>query len=481
MRYFSRRVSWLIFGLAVLILIVIAFGADRATALYSVSEAEVSHTHEVKTSLAQMQSNLFGARAGVLSYVLTGDNNRLDEFDRAEQRIPAVLAELSRLTADNPSQQRRLAELKPLTAQLLAALAKAVDLHKNGQGSIQAQQEAALSRDSLTSSIQEILRSMENEEDNLLAERRKQSGLRYLRARAVLLAAFCATLLLLFLNFQRLLIELRDRERAEDVVRRLSGRILQIQDEERRRISRELHDSVGQLFVALKLNLGRLVPDASVPDKEKTKFVAECYQLLDQGIAEVRTLSHLLHPPLLDELGFASAAEWFVGGFSKRSNLRVNLELPPNLPRMPHTVELTLFRILQESLTNVHRHAKSTAVDIRMECSSGWVKLAILDDGKGIPAELLASFNQTGTESGVGLAGMRERMIDLGGKLEIKSDQRGTLLQVSVPLPNEEESISRSTGSSPSGNKKEKTAEGQPAMDLPGSSMRPAPPDKSHA
>jgi signal transduction histidine kinase len=464
-----------------MILIVTAFGANKATALYSVSEEQVSHTLEVKTALADMRSNLLRGRAGTLSYILTGDAGRLAEFDLARQEFPVLFANLSRLTADNHSQQQRLATLKPLVDQRLGAFAEAIDLHKSGQGNFEAQQELATSGDASIPDIHGILLSMEKEEESLLEQRQKVSDLRYQRVRTVLLLAFCATLLLLFVNFQRLLIELRDRERAEDVVRRLSGRILQIQDEERRRISRELHDSVGQLFVALKLNLGRLVPDQSVPDKEKAKFLAECYQLLDQGISEVRTLSHLLHPPLLDELGFASAAEWFVGGFSKRSNLRVNLELPPSLPRMPHSVELTLFRVLQESLTNVHRHAKSSAVDIRLECSPGWVQLAISDDGKGIPAGLIESFNKTGAGSGVGLAGLRERMIDLGGKLEIKSGQHGTLLQVFVPLPNEEESISRSSGASPSENKREQTAGGQPAMDPPGSSMRSAPPGKSRA
>jgi two-component system NarL family sensor kinase len=130
----------------------------------------------------------------------------------------------------------------------------------------------------------------------------------------------------------------------------------------------------------------------------------------------------------------------------------VNLVLPPQPPRMPRTVELALFRVLQESLTNVHRHAKSPSVDIQLECSAELVKLSVKDHGSGIPAALLAGFNKTGTGASVGLAGMRERMIDLGGKLEIESDDHGTLLLAIVPLPGKQETDRGASGSSLSEN-----------------------------
>ncbi|MGH9702051.1 MAG: CHASE3 domain-containing protein, partial [Candidatus Acidiferrales bacterium] len=379
---------------------------------------------------------LFAARASTLSYILTGSSQPLQEFEQARKEIPTHLAELSRLTVDNPSQQSRIAALKPLIDRRMGRLAEAIAIHDSGQENLRGQQQLAISGEAQASEIRQSLLNMENEEEKLLQQRQKMSDQKYSRVQIVLVIAFVATLLLLFLNFQRLLVELKDRERAEEAVRRLSGRILQIQDEERRRIARELHDSIGQLFVALKLNLGR---HESGPDTEQAAILSESLQMLEQGIVEVRTLSHLLHPPLLDEMGFASAAEWFVEGFSKRSKLKVNLDLPPQMPRMPRIVELALFRVLQESLTNVHRHAKSPSVDIRIERAAEQVKLSVRDHGTGIPAELLESFNRTGIGAGVGLAGMRERMIDLGGTMELESDEHGTRLLAIVPLPERRE------------------------------------------
>jgi two-component system NarL family sensor kinase len=208
-------------------------------------------------------------------------------------------------------------------------------------------------------------------------------------------------------------------------------RLLELQDQERRKFSRELHDSLGQYLVGAKMNLAILAK--SVPDNT---LIAECIKLLDQAMTETRTISHLLHPPLLDETGFGSAAKWYVEGFAKRSGIQTGLDMPADFDRLPSSLELVLFRVLQESLTNVHRHSRSRKADVSVRLSEDKVVLRVRDYGKGIPQDVLDRFRRNGAHGGVGLAGMRERIHELGGQLEMNSDSRGT--QVVATLPRSE-------------------------------------------
>jgi signal transduction histidine kinase len=155
---------------------------------------------------------------------------------------------------------------------------------------------------------------------------------------------------------------------------------------------------------------------------------------LEQCIVETRTISYLLHPPLLDEAGFASAARWFAESFAKRSGIECRLELPERLGRLPETIEVDLFRILQESLTNVHRHSGTSSVEIQLKVGDNQVLLTVRDFGRGMPADLIQGFGANGRSVGVGLTGMRERINDLGGTFEVQSDTRGTAIVVAVPL-----------------------------------------------
>ncbi len=220
------------------------------------------------------------------------------------------------------------------------------------------------------------------------------------------------------------------RKQVEDAARRLSGRILTLQDDERRRIARGLHDSLGQYLTALKMNLDLL----SRSGAKAPEVASECALIVEKCLSETRTISHLLHPPLLDEAGFASAARWYVDGFAQRSGIQVNLDIAPELGRLHKDVELALFRAVQEALTNVHRHAESSTVDIRLTIQGKQVRLEIKDDGKGIPPQQLKHLREDSVGAGVGIAGMRERTRELGGSLEIQSGQNGTNLIVRVPL-----------------------------------------------
>jgi signal transduction histidine kinase len=226
-------------------------------------------------------------------------------------------------------------------------------------------------------------------------------------------------------------------EQRTAALRRLSSRLLRVQDEERRRIARELHDSLGQYLTATKINLDLLAQSDHLSERLK-----EAQDLLERAISDTRTLSHLLHPPLLDEAGLASAATWYIEGFGQRSGIKVSLEMSPDLQRLPVPVETALFRILQEALTNVHRHARSSAVDIRLVVEQASVHLTIRDYGKGIPKNVLERFQKSGTNVGVGLAGIRERIKELGGVLQIDSTDSGTVLNVSIPIADAEPATS---------------------------------------
>jgi two-component system NarL family sensor kinase len=216
-------------------------------------------------------------------------------------------------------------------------------------------------------------------------------------------------------------------------LQKLSQRLLKVQDEERRKVARDLHDSTGQTLAALKMSLMFLQESCKL-DAPKLALVSEVEALADQAIEEIRTMSYLLHPPLLDEVGFVCAAEWYIEGFSKRSGIQVKAQIA-NLPeRLPRAMEIALFRVLQEGLTNVHRHSGASEANIYFTQKDEVVTLEIIDFGKGIPEDRLRQIRQVSAETGVGLAGMRERLHELHGKLEIEADARGTSIRATVPL-----------------------------------------------
>ncbi len=225
--------------------------------------------------------------------------------------------------------------------------------------------------------------------------------------------------------------DITHRKRYEEELRQLSGYLMRVQDEERRRLARELHDSTGQKLVALKMNLETVGKQREVPARAKSTL-AESSKLLDEATQEIRTLSQLLHPPLLDEAGLTSAIRWLADGFSARSGIEVDLILPNELSRLPQNYELALFRVLQESLINVHRHSGAKKVRIDVTESHDVLSMKISDNGKGLPSQ---SGDGQKPTLGVGILGMKERLAQLGGKLEVISDNhKGTMIKVAVPL-----------------------------------------------
>ena len=227
-------------------------------------------------------------------------------------------------------------------------------------------------------------------------------------------------------------IDVTDRVRSEQNLRELSTYLMRIQDDERRRIARELHDSTGQKLAALKMNIEAL--KAAKGKGNSPKLVSESIQLVDEASQEIRVLAQLLHPPLLDEAGLVSAVKWLVDGFTARAKMPVDVKASPDLGRLPDNVEIALFRILQESLNNIYRHSGATTASIDLKRKDETVELRITDNGNGLPDEVVSGDGKPAF--GVGILGMRERMAQLGGILEIQSGKGGTSVIATVRIAN---------------------------------------------
>jgi signal transduction histidine kinase len=232
----------------------------------------------------------------------------------------------------------------------------------------------------------------------------------------------------------RVALRTKELDKANQSLHDLTGRLLHFQDEERRRIARELHDSVGQTLAALAMNLSRV--GADIQRLAKTAAAVEDSEALVKGMTkDIRTISYLLHPPLLDEAGLASALQCYIDGLKGRSEIRIELEVPDDFERLPRDLETAIFRVVQECLTNVHRHSESPVAKIALSRSDGEVRLEVLDEGKGIPPEKLSDMT-TNRAPGVGIRGMWERIHQLGGSLEINSagSGKGTLVVAILPI-----------------------------------------------
>jgi PAS domain S-box-containing protein len=229
-------------------------------------------------------------------------------------------------------------------------------------------------------------------------------------------------------------INITERKQAEEALHQLSTRLLQLQDEERRRLGRELHDSLAQSVLAVNLNLAQAMRSSTALDERSRHALTEARRVLQEMSREIRTLSYLLHPPLLDELGLVSAVKEYAEGFSERSGIKLELDIQTDFGRLPQEAETALFRIVQESLSNIQRHSGTETAKIELRGDATSVKLEVSDRGRGIEKNTLERGNGSGTRLGVGILGMRERMTQLGGRLEIESSSTGTTVRVTIPV-----------------------------------------------
>ena len=394
----------------------------------------VVHTYQVRSQLSDLQLAVMNAEASETRSLLMRGGRRASLSHQQSDLALQAVEELRSLTKVNPRQRQRLNQLG-----LILKDSQSVP-ESQGNSNLRSQLSPGERRRQETDARQKqitlIVRSMQEEEESLLDERLKAWDYMFKRNVLMLGLAFAVVTLMLAYNFRLLLLEVahtkdtarHSRANAESF-RLMSARILELQDSERRRIARELHDSVGQYLAGLKINLNQLEAGARV---DPASLIRETLGLTDCAIQEVRTISHLLHPPLLEELGFLPAARWYVDEYGKRGQVKVSLFVREPMSRLPREVELALFRVLQESLTNVYRHAAAQSVDVRILCNDGHVKLTVADDGKGIPEDVLAGF-RGGAAPGIGLGGLRERLAEFGGEIRVESSSGGSVVEAVIP------------------------------------------------
>ena len=439
----SHPMSKMRFGSLILAVVLLAVTGVMGLATVQRMKASrelVLHTYAVSGFLKDLRTDVAESHANFDLYLLSRNPEEAQDLDMQARKQLAALRDLKKLTVDNSEQQQKLGQLGGLmeedNAQLHACVKGPSCLERESSGRSD-QLDVIFTRRKTMSAM---LLEMENREASLLKERLSVWDYLFTRMVVTLIGAFILALVLLIYNFNLLIREIERRKQQEQIekkntesYRMLSARILELQDVERRRIARELHDSVGQYLAGLKINLSRLQRHEAEPTHQEQPLVVESLDLTDRAILEVRTISHLLHPPLLDELGFHSAARWYAEGFAKRSGIQVDMQLTEVVERLPKEIELALFRVLQESLTNIHRHANASRVDIEVVCTDDEVVLSVRDNGRGIQRTVLDRF-RAGEAGGIGLAGMRERLAELGGTLEVQSQTGGTQVHATLPI-----------------------------------------------
>jgi len=400
---------------------VIAIAGSATMKEMAVSREWLGHTYQVKSELADLQLN----RALLHEYetaAAAGSAESRAALHSAGEELRRSLGRVKELTRDNPAEQERLEQLEPLFEQHIREIETSATTGLRPNPGAEAR-------------MNQVIGDINTLETQILGTREAAWDRQFRRNIAVLAFAVGACLLLLFTNMHLLREDVRSsrvatehiRESA-DSYRALSARIIGLQDAERRKLGRELHDSIGQALAGLQMNLEQLATQHG----EGNALLVESSEMVRHTAQEVRTISQLLHPPLLDMVGFVPAAQNYVQQFARRSGMEAKTNFPDDLKLPSKEAELMLFRVLQESLTNVHRHAQATAVDVWLARPDHEVVLTIQDNGRGLPAGVVENFD-AGMASGVGLAGMRERLAEFGGELHVESSHSGTIVRASIP------------------------------------------------
>lgn len=423
------------FAAGAALLVLSAVAACITIVQLQASLKRVEHAHDVEVTLADLESTLSTAGRAQTGYLTSNDRRFLEQYETLAAEIPPKLEQIRTLVQDVPDHESWYAQLVLLADRRLSLMRTSVEDREQNKDDAGLQLELTTQRVGVADDMNALFQQMETKEKQSSTRRLDISSVLFIVILSIFAATFAISIGLLYLNYRFLRSELAERQRAEKLalesqesLRLLSTRLLHIQDEERRKFSREVHDSLGQYLNLVKMSLSTLANRYSAAE------LSESLKYLDRCIAETRTISYLLHPPLLDEMGFAFAAKWFLDGFAQRSGIQVTSEIPDDMARLPHSVELALFRVLQECLTNIHRHSGSPRAEVSIERAPGEITLRIRDYGKGISPELLQRFRATGSHVGVGLAGMRERVREQGGRLDIDSGPAGTIIAVRMAI-----------------------------------------------
>jgi len=426
----ANRKAKLTLSFALALLCVSGIAAGITISRLYVNEQWVRHTYDVEVCVKDVESALADVGRHRIAYRDSGSATDLSGFNASVRRVPLALLFVRQLVRDDPSELSLLDKLEANANERVAIAVKSVESRQSNLSD--PLKDVALTYESARSSFDtaEISDQMRRNEDAQLSKHVRISGVLFVIALGILIASSISSAVMFWIHYRLLIQELRDRRAAENQLRQLSGRLMRLQDEERRKFARELHDSLGQ-----NLAVAKMTTDALSASNRSDPRYAELAAVLEESYSQTRTISYLLHPPLLDELGFMSAAKWFIDGYSKRTGIEVSVDISKQAERLPRDLELVLFRILQETLTNIQRHSKSTRAKVRVQLISGEVKMIVRDFGEGIPKDMLANIKNNGTQSGVGLAGIRERVMEFGGKWAINSNGEGTEIAVIVPVP----------------------------------------------
>ena len=468
-----RRKVNLGFVIALAVMSFIGIMSWRNTRKAMTEAQAVAHTHEVMRVLQEVYADVMEVESGLLSYMAAGGSGLTEAHRAALQEIGPKLKGLRELTRDNPTQQQRLAELETHVKARIDFMRKVSEGGENSTANATQQFESGEGR-RVAEAVRTLIESMQQDEVHELAQRSRVAqeavrmslliavlgtvaGLSFLTAAGLMINREITTskeareeLRNLYGELEHRVVErteqlstaneklyreIEDRIRAEQNMHELSGQLLRVQDEERRRLARELHDTTAQHLAVLSLSLGLLknmLPDSGQP--RVAKLCADSLALAEQSSLEIRTMAYLLHPPLLDAVGLAGAVREYAEGFSKRSGINVGVESDDDIGRFSRDAELALFRVVQESLSNVMRHSGSVTANIRVTREPKLICVEVSDAGHGIPAEKLAAITDARRTTGVGTAGMRERLRQLGGHFEVESSPKGTTVRACLPV-----------------------------------------------
>ncbi len=429
------RARWA-FAAGVALLLLSAAAAGVLILQLQASNRRVMHAFTIEVSLEDLESTLSAAGRARALYINDRDPQYIAETESrladASDRLHIIFAQTSDIAAHHDS----YIALASLVNQRIAIIRAALLDAEAGKTDAATQDGYTRHIVTVADEIKTSLEGLETHERQFADQGRLISQRLFTAIVWVLGGAFVLSLVLLYLNYGQLLSELAERRRAErtavesqETLRLLSVRLIRAQDEQSRKFSRELHDGLGQYLSLAKMNLSRHMRTAQT----QTELLSEAIELLDRSIAETRTISYLLHPPLLDDMGFLFAARWYLEGFAERSGIDVKVEIPEQSERLPLAVEMALFRVLQECLANIHRHSGSKRADVSLVISPTDATLRVRDFGKGIPPAILQQFHANGGRVGVGLAGMRERVREQGGHFDVHSTPPGTTITVRIP------------------------------------------------
>ena len=432
----QRHTPRLIF-ISALVLLLFS-GMFSGWAIYRLYQGDqwVHHTYDVELNLASIESALSTAGRSRTKFLESSDPQYLETFARARTETLADLARVRGLVADNQDQVARSYRLESSINGRLAALEKGIELAKTRPTDKAAQADLTGLLTEWAIQTSAVSGEMNAAENILLEQRSRITGRRLDLIAAALAFMFLLAVVLIWEHYRRLAAELKRRVLAEQNARNLSTQVLRVQDDERRRISRELHDGLGQNLIAAKM-----ITDSFATKPPTQDVIAQLNSILEGTVSSVRSISYLLYPPLLDEIGLTSAAGWLIDGLSKRSDIRVKLEIGGAKRRLPPGVEVTLFRILQESLANIQRHARASEADILLNFEADRVLLRICDHGVGISAEKLRELEERASYAGIGLAGMKQRAQEQGGSFRLSSSPNGTTIEVEVPTVPETQNV----------------------------------------